>query len=131
MNTGGWRKSNDQSYRYFMNDHLFDHINIDRSRTHVPSGTEPDAEKACADYDRTIQKPAAGSIFSCSASATTGTSAFNEPGVAFEKGTHIVSLSETHPDRPTRGSSETILTKFRPTPSPWASKMSCRQKKSS
>ena len=29
-----------------MNTHLFDHVNIDKSRTFVPNGLEPDSEKA-------------------------------------------------------------------------------------
>ena len=30
--------THDQSYRYFMNTNLFDHVDIDKSRTHVPDG---------------------------------------------------------------------------------------------
>ena len=52
----GLTPDNDQSYRYFMNIHLFDHVNIDKSRTSVPDGLEPDAEKACQDYDAIIEK---------------------------------------------------------------------------
>ena len=40
----GLSPENDQSYRYFMNEHLFNHINIDKNRTHVPNGLEPDSE---------------------------------------------------------------------------------------
>ena len=43
----GLSPENDQSYRYFMNTNLFDHINIDKARTHVPNGLEENAEKAC------------------------------------------------------------------------------------
>lgn len=52
----GLDSANDQSYRYFMNSHLFDHINIDKTKTFVPSGTEQDTAKACADYNDTIRK---------------------------------------------------------------------------
>ena len=51
----GLSGDNDQSYRYFMNHHLFDHVNIDKTRTHVPNGLEPDSDKACADYNAQIQ----------------------------------------------------------------------------
>ena len=89
----GLDENNDQSYRYFMNDHLFSHINIDRSRTHVPSGTDPDEEHACAEYDRIIQ--ACGGVdLQLLGIGHNGHIGFNEPGVAFEKGTHIVTLSE-------------------------------------
>ena len=45
----GLSPENDQSYRYFMNTNLFDHVNIDKSRTFVPNGLEPDSETACCD----------------------------------------------------------------------------------
>ena len=32
----GLKPDNDQSYRYFMDTHLFNHINIDKTRTFVP-----------------------------------------------------------------------------------------------
>ena len=35
-----------QSYHYFMNEHLFSHINIDIEATHVPDGSNPNAEEA-------------------------------------------------------------------------------------
>ena len=46
----GLGPDNDQSYRYFMNTNLFDHVNIDKSHTFVPDGLEPDPQKACAAY---------------------------------------------------------------------------------
>ena len=51
----GLSGDNDQSYRYFMNTNLFDHVNIDKSRTYVPNGLEKDREKACADYNEIIR----------------------------------------------------------------------------
>ena len=39
----GLPRDNDQSYYYFMNHNLFDHINIDKANTHVPNGMEPAA----------------------------------------------------------------------------------------
>jgi len=50
----GLSPENDQSYRYFMNTHLFDKINIDKKNTYVPDGLEPDKEKACRDYEEII-----------------------------------------------------------------------------
>ena len=43
----GLSGDNDQSYRYFMNQNLFDHVNIDKANTNVPNGLEPDSDKAC------------------------------------------------------------------------------------
>ena len=39
----GLSGDNDQSYRYFMNKHLFDRINIDKNKTYVPDGLEQDS----------------------------------------------------------------------------------------
>ena len=41
----GLPRTNDQSYYYFMNDNLFNHVNIDKARTHVPNGEVEDAEE--------------------------------------------------------------------------------------
>ena len=38
-----------------MMNHLFKHVNIDVTRTHVPDGTEPDSEKACSDYEAIVE----------------------------------------------------------------------------
>ena len=51
----GLSRDNDQSYYYFMNHNLFDHINIDKANTHVPNGMESDAEKECANYEELIK----------------------------------------------------------------------------
>ena len=67
-----------QSYHYFMKTNFFDHINIDPANTHVPDGSNPDAEAACSEYDR-IVAAAATPTCSCWASATTGISASTSP----------------------------------------------------
>lgn len=45
---------NDQSYYYFMHQHLFDRVNINPEQTNVPNGMEPDAEKECGRYEELI-----------------------------------------------------------------------------
>ena len=45
----GLTRDNDQSYYYFMHEHLFDRVNIDPENTNVPNGTEPDATKNVKD----------------------------------------------------------------------------------
>ena len=80
--------SHDQSYRYFMNTNLFDHINIDLGRTHVPSGLDV---AAAADYDRAIE--AAGGIdLQLLGIGNNGHIGFNEPGTPFGSRTHLVDL---------------------------------------
>lgn len=88
----GLSGENDQSYRYFMNSHLFDHVNIDKSRTFVPNGLEPDSEKACRDYDE-IVAATGGVDLQLLGIGHNGHIGFNEPADVFEKETHCVNLA--------------------------------------
>ena len=84
----------DQSYRYFMNVNLFDHVNIDKANTHVPDGLMEDYEAACAEYDAAVA--AAGhQDLQLLGIGNNGHIGFNEPGDAFVKGTHCVDLTES------------------------------------
>lgn len=90
----GLSPENDQSYRYFMNTHLFDHINIDKARTFVPDGLEKDSAKACENYNHIIS--ASGGVdLQLLGLGHNGHIGFNEPGEAFEKETHCVDLAES------------------------------------
>jgi len=88
----GMDGSEEQSYRYFMDKHLFNQLDIDKSNTHVPSGIG-DLEAACRLYDEKIQK-AGGIDIQLIGIGTNGHIAFNEPGTPFESRTHIAELSE-------------------------------------
>ena len=90
----GLDPDNDQSYRYFMNTNLFDHVNIDKARTYVPNGLEEDSEKACADYNEIIRS-VGGIDMQLLGIGGNGHIGFNEPGAAFEKETHCVDLTES------------------------------------
>ena len=90
----GLAGSDEQSYRYFMNTNLFDHVNIDKSRTYVPNGLEEDSEKACADYNEIIRS-VGGVDMQLLGIGGNGHIGFNEPGEAFEKETHCVDLTES------------------------------------
>ena len=90
----GLSGDNDQSYRYFMNKNLFDHVNIDKARTYVPNGLEEDSEKACADYNEIIRS-VGGIDMQLLGIGGNGHIGFNEPGAAFEKETHCVDLTES------------------------------------
>ena len=89
----GLAPDNDQSYRYFMNTNLFDHINIDKKNTNVPNGLEPDADKACADYDAIIESMG-GVDLQLLGLGHNGHIAFNEPADEFSKGTNCVDLTQ-------------------------------------
>ncbi|MBO5474317.1 MAG: glucosamine-6-phosphate deaminase [Lachnospiraceae bacterium] len=90
----GLSAEDEQSYRYFMNSHLFDHINIDKKNTYVPDGMEPDAAKACSAYDEIIRS-LGGIDLQILGLGHNGHIGFNEPGSAFEKETHCVRLSRS------------------------------------
>jgi glucosamine-6-phosphate isomerase len=88
----GLSGENDQSYRYFMDSNLFDHVNIDKSRTFVPDGLEPDSEKACADYNAIIRREGPVDL-QLLGLGNNGHIGFNEPSAVFEKETHCVDLT--------------------------------------
>lgn len=90
----GLTPENEQSYRYFMNTHLFNSINIDKKNTFVPDGTETDSEKACKDYDQIIRSHG-GIDLQILGLGHNGHIGFNEPGSAFGKETHCVKLTES------------------------------------
>ena len=90
----GLSPENNQSYRYFMNTNLFDHVNIDKSHTFVPNGLETDSEKACSSYNDIIHSQG-GIDLQLLGLGRNGHIGFNEPGAAFEKETHCVNLTES------------------------------------
>lgn len=90
----GLSGENEQSYRYFMNNNLFDHVNIDKSRTFVPNGLEKDSRKACSDYNQIIHT-VGGIDMQLLGIGGNGHIGFNEPGEAFETETHCVDLTES------------------------------------
>jgi glucosamine-6-phosphate deaminase len=87
-------KPNDlQSYRRFMDEHLFNHIDIDKADTRVPDGTLP-IEKVsayCADYERAIQE-AGGLDLQLLGIGRTGHIGFNEPGSGADSRTRLITL---------------------------------------
>ena len=83
--------THDQSYRYFMDHNLFDHIDIDKARTRVPSGIDVSDPAA---YDKEIA--AAGGVdLQLLGIGNNGHIGFNEPGTPFGSPTHIVELTES------------------------------------
>lgn len=90
----GLDETSDQSYRYFMNEHLFRHVNIAPDKTHVPNGREMDADQECRRYDALI-KNLGGIDLQLLGLGNNGHIGFNEPGDIFEKGTHCVDLAES------------------------------------
>lgn len=88
----GLSGDNDQSYRYFMDTHLFNRVNINKERTFVPDGLEPDSHKACEKYNEIIHSVGRVDL-QLLGLGHNGHIGFNEPGEAFEKETHCVELA--------------------------------------
>lgn len=83
-----------QSYRYFMNEKLFNHINIDKKNTYVPDGSLPDAQQAARDYEELLSK--LGRIdLQILGIGNNGHIGFNEPDRALSLPTHVVKLEES------------------------------------
>ena len=79
------------SYRTFMHRFLFDHVNVDPSRTHFLDGGARDLARECARYEDAIH--AAGGIdLQILGIGTNGHIGFNEPGPELEARTHRVTL---------------------------------------
>lgn len=82
------------SYRYFMNENLFNHINIDLDNTFVPDGKALDTIKYCKDYDQFIDQ-AGGIDIQILGIGTNGHIAFNEPDDSLSVNTSIVDLTQS------------------------------------
>ncbi|MBB6214373.1 glucosamine-6-phosphate deaminase [Anaerosolibacter carboniphilus] len=86
-------RSNEQSYYYFMNEHLFQHINIRNENVHIPNGITRDIESECKRYEEEIKKTG-GIDFQLLGIGRNGHIGFNEPDVKFEAVTHLVTLDQ-------------------------------------
>ncbi|AGY41759.1 Glucosamine-6-phosphate deaminase [Mesoplasma florum W37] len=87
----GLEPTHSQSYRYFMNDKLFNHINIDLNNTHVPSGINVENP---SEYDSLISKNG-GVDLQILGLGINGHIGFNEPYTDFESLTSEVKLTES------------------------------------
>ena len=83
---------NEQSYRYFMNTKLFDHVNIDKANTHVPNGNAEDAAAEAARYEAFV-RGLGGADIQVLGIGRNGHIAFNEPAEALHPATHVTSLT--------------------------------------
>ena len=92
-----WPMSPDglQSYRRFMREYLFDHVDIDPANAHVPDGTLDRSEVAsyCAEYERRIRE-AGGIDLQILGVGRTGHIGFNEPGSSKESRTRLITLDK-------------------------------------
>jgi len=82
-----------QSYRYFMDENLFNHVNIRMENIHVPDGLSGTPQRACKEFEEAIKK-SYGIDLQLLGIGTNGHIAFNEPGSPFNSRTRIVTISE-------------------------------------
>lgn len=89
----GLPREHDQSYYYFMNYHLFQHVNIDKAQTFLPDGMNEDIEGECARYHAVVEGMG-GVDMQLLGIGPNGHIGFNEPCDHFESNTHCVKLTE-------------------------------------
>ncbi|MEC1722665.1 glucosamine-6-phosphate deaminase [Schinkia azotoformans] len=85
--------NNKNSYQFFMNDHLFNHIDIEKSNAHIPGGISKDISADCATYEQLIKKHG-GIDLQLLGIGGNGHIGFNEPGSSFQSRTRIVELTD-------------------------------------
>lgn len=89
----GINPNNEQSYRYFMNQNLFNHINIDKKNTYLPKADQKD-EKYLEDYNKLLDDMGTRDI-QVLGLGKNGHLAFNEPSDKLNKRTSIIELTES------------------------------------
>ncbi len=89
----GLSPENPQSYRYFMQENLFDHISILPEHTALPNGRAKDLAAECLQYDQRISDWG-GIDLQLLGIGHNGHIGFNEPGTVFEKKTHVVTIAK-------------------------------------
>ena len=89
----GLAPTHDQSYRYFMQTNLFDHVNIEGKNTNVPDGLAADPEAECERYNQVI-RDLGGIDIQVLGIGGNGHIGFNEPAEALDPLTHLTDLTE-------------------------------------
>ncbi|MEH7117482.1 glucosamine-6-phosphate deaminase [Neobacillus vireti] len=88
----GLSEDNPNSYRFYMNENLFNHIDIQKNNTFVPRGTIDDVLKECESYEDLLSKQK-GIDLQILGIGANGHIGFNEPGTSFDSETHVVQLA--------------------------------------
>lgn len=83
---------NDQSYRYFMNNEFFNHVNIDLKNTVVPDGTAKDPDESCRAYEAHLDA-LGGTDIQVLGIGRNGHIGFNEPADELCLDTHLTELT--------------------------------------
>ena len=88
----GISRENNQSYYYFMNDNLFNHVDINKDNIHVPYAYQGKEEESAKAYTEELKKVSVDiQLLGIGANGHIG---FNEPGTSFAQETFIVELTQ-------------------------------------
>ena len=89
-------KNDNNSYHNFMNENLFDHIDIPKENINIPSGeiSEKEIKNFCSLYEKKIDKNG-GIDIQLLGIGRTGHIGFNEPGSHFNSITRLITLDHT------------------------------------
>lgn len=88
----GLSELNKNSYHHYMNEQLFNHIDINPDRTFIPRGDAADIQKECLEYEKLIERHG-GIDLQLLGIGSNGHIGFNEPGASFDSKTHVVHLT--------------------------------------
>lgn len=88
------KKTNSQSYAYFMDENLFSKINIKKENTHIPNGETDDPNAECENYEKQI-KAVGGVDLQILGIGRNGHIGFNEPEISLNSHTHLTKLTES------------------------------------
>jgi len=94
-------QSNNQSYYHFMNENLFNHVNILKGNFDIPNGEASDPVAECQRYENAI-KGLGGIDLQLLGLGNNGHIGFNEPDSHFSKATHHVALDQSTIDANSR-----------------------------
>ncbi len=89
----GVEENHPGSLRFFMEENLFQRVNLDRSRIFVPDGNAPNIEAACEAYEFSIRK-SGGIDVQILGVGVEGHIGFNEPSSSLASRTRIKTLTD-------------------------------------
>lgn len=90
----GLAENDPQSYRTYMNNQLFNHVDLPIQQTHLPDGMAKNLVEECLRYDELIYN-IGGADIQLLGIGQNGHIGFNEPGTSFQSNTHVVELMDS------------------------------------
>lgn len=88
----GLAANHPQSYHYFMQEHLFSHLDIPSEQIHIPDGTAANTADECVRYEALLEQTRID--LQVLGLGNNGHIGFNEPAVNLNAATHVVRLDE-------------------------------------